>query len=98
MTVIIHMRNVKFVVKKNAKYMFANLIAFNAVEGRTSSGSVEFSGNPNDVIQLTIGVNKYIFDSTGRLQYSSENQSCINNDQKGTCAEILFNKNYCENI
>ena len=72
--------------------MFANLIAFNAVEGHTSSGSVEFSGNPNDVIQLTIGGYKYIFDNTGKLQHSSDIQTCINiNDQKGTCAEISRN-------
>jgi hypothetical protein len=69
--------------------MFANLIAFNAVEGKTSSGSVEFSGNPNDVIQLMINGHKYIFDCTGKLQYSSEMDSCINlNNQKGTCAKI----------
>lgn len=69
--------------------MIANLIAFNAVLGRTSSGSVEFSGNPNDVIQLTIGEYKYIFDSTGKMQYNSENQSCnIPNLGKYCCAYI----------
>ena len=74
--------------------MIANLIAFNAVEGKTSSTSVEFSGNPNDVIQLMIGGKKYIFDSTGKLQYSSEVQSCISDAPKATCASFP-NTDHC---
>jgi hypothetical protein len=71
--------------------MIANLIAFNAVEGKTSSGSVEFSGNQNDVIQLMINGYKYIFDNTGKLQYSSETETCMSNAPKATCASIPDN-------
>ncbi len=90
MIVTIHMRNVKFVVtNKNVKNMFANLVAYNTVEGKTSSSSVEFTGNQNDMIQLTIGTRKWFFDHQGNLLSSTENQTCINtNNQKGTCASF----------
>lgn len=78
--------------------MFANLVAFNAVEGKTSSGSVEFSGSPNDVIQLTIGAHKYIFDSDGKLRSSSEPQTCINfNAPKVSCDSISNSDNSIPN-
>ena len=75
--------------------MIANLIAFNTVEGRTSSGSVEFSGNPNDVIQLTINGRKYIFDYEGKLQYSSEVQSCSSNVSASVCATFPDRNGRC---
>jgi len=68
--------------------MIANLIAFNAIEGRTSSGSVEFSGNPNDVIQLMIGEHKHFFDHEGNLLSSMVAPTCISINNHGTCAQI----------
>jgi hypothetical protein len=58
--------------------MFANLIAYNSKSiGKISEASVEYNAlNPDDVIELTIGLKKYCFDSNGKLVSSTEIQTC----------------------
>lgn len=71
--------------------MFANLVAYNnAGRGKVSQGSVEYNANdPEDVIQLTIGAHKYLFNPAGELQSSSEPQTCINfNAPKVSCDSL----------
>lgn len=74
------------VKKKNVKNMFANLVAYNSIEGKASSSSVEFTGNQNDMIQLTIGTHNWFFDNNGNLLSSTESQSCISQNPKVSCA------------
>ena len=69
--------------------MFANLVVLNAVDGRTSEGSVEFSGNPNDVIQLTINGNMYTFNGIGIMQNVNKIASCVNLNSHSSCVQIL---------
>lgn len=70
--------------------MFANLVAYNnAGRGKISEASVEYNANdPEDVIQLTIGTRKYLFNSVGELQSSIEMGSCMSNAPKVTCASF----------
>lgn len=82
--------------------MFAHLTAFNTITGKSSSASVEFSGNPDDTIQLKIINKRYIFNDIGDL-IRSENvptcdvinpiiYSCAQPQQKFTCVPT-FTKN-----
>jgi hypothetical protein len=67
--------------------MIANLIVYNAVDGKTQSSSVEFSGNPNDVIQLLINGKRWEFNSLGELQGTTDISRNYTIPTKGTCAQ-----------
>ena len=73
----------------------ANLIAFNAREHSTKSASVQLSGSPEDVVQLTIGQRKYTFNGEGRLVVETLIESCISVDNRGCCATLGNNNGCC---
>jgi len=58
--------------------MYANLITYNVRMHNTKSTSVELSGNPDDVIQLTIGEHKYTFNIFGNLVEETRVEGRIN--------------------
>ena len=73
----------------------ANLITYNASTLKTQSISLELSGNPQDVTQLTIGSYRYTFNGDGRLVVETRIESCVNIDTRGCCATIGNNGGCC---
>jgi hypothetical protein len=70
--------------------MFANLVAYNNRSiGKISEASVEFTGDPDDVIQLTIGLKKYCFNSDGKLVIEGEIQTTYSVNNHMSCSQSL---------
>jgi hypothetical protein len=75
--------------------MIANLVAFNAREHNTKSTSIQLSGSPEDLVQLSIGQHRYTFNGEGKLVVETLVESCISIDNRGCCATIGNNGGCC---
>lgn len=69
-------------------------MVYNAMEHSTKSTSVQLSGSPEDVVQLTIGQHKYTFNGDGRLVVETHIETCANTyHNAGCCAQPAQNYN-----
>lgn len=76
--------------------MYVNLLTYNALDKTTKTTSHQVSGSPEDVIQLTIGLNKYTFTADGKLINVDVVQTnyVVSRNSAHTCAVFSGNPTY----